>query len=288
MERFDKGFVIRHHTVYEYDKPIFFEPHILRFQIRKNPYIRSREYTINVQPVPVVSREMIDAEDNHVLSVSFENEYNRMEIISEVEVVIADFNPFDFIIFPSEYLKLGFQYDKVSKAILAASLTAIPLSRTLEKLNRALLRECGKDTTQYLILLTSAIHDQFKKTHRHDGPPLMPEVLEKAKEGSCRDLAFLQMALGRNSGLACRFVSGYVLDDAIEEDFELHAWVEVFLPGAGWVAFDPSTGLAVDSRYVPVACSAFPENTMPVTGNFRGNASSRLSTKITVNKLGAV
>ena len=228
---------------------------------------------------------MIDPEDNHVLSVSFEDTHYRMEINSTSEVLIAEFNPFGFVIFPDQYLKIGFNYNETDRAVLYASLTEIPVSGTLARLNKAMLEKSGYDTLQYLILLTHTIHEQYKKIHRHDGPPLTPPVLEKAKEGSCRDLAYLQMALGRNSGLACRFVSGYVLDEAIEKDFELHAWVEVFLPGAGWIGFDPSTGLAVDSRYVPVACSAFPENTLPVGGNFRGNASSKLTTKITVNKL---
>ena len=248
MKHFDKGFIITHHTFYEYDAPIFFEPHLLRFAVRKNPHIRSKAHAIKIQPNPAVSTEMIDAEDNHVLSVSF-------------------------------------QYDEAHEAVLYAALREIQVSSALAALNKSLLKECHYDTIQYLILLTNTIHEQYQKIHRHDGPPLMPEVLEKAKKGSCRDLAYLQMALGRNSGLACRFVSGYVLDETIEKDFELHAWVEVFLPGAGWIGFDPSTGLAVDSRYVPVACSAFPQNTLPVSGNFRGSASSKLSTKITVEKL---
>ena len=285
MKHFDKGFIITHHTFYEYDAPIFFEPHLLRFAVRKNPHIRSKAHAIKIQPNPAVSTEMIDAEDNHVLSVSFENKYNRMEIISTSELLIADFNPFGFIIFPDQYLKVGFQYDEAHEAVLYAALREIQVSSALAALNKSLLKECHYDTIQYLILLTNTIHEQYQKIHRHDGPPLMPEVLEKAKKGSCRDLAYLQMALGRNSGLACRFVSGYVLDETIEKDFELHAWVEVFLPGAGWIGFDPSTGLAVDSRYVPVACSAFPQNTLPVSGNFRGSASSKLSTKITVEKL---
>ena len=228
---------------------------------------------------------MIDGEDNHVLSVSFADKHNRMEIISTSEVLIADFNPFGFVIFPDQYLKIGFKYNEADNAILSASLIGIPITRTLTEFNKALLEECGQDTLQYLILLTNAIHELYEKIHRHDGPPLMPEATEKVKKGSCRDLAYLQMALGRHSGLAGRFVSGYVLDEAIEKDFELHAWVEVFLPGAGWIGFDPSTGLAVDSRYVPAACSAFPENTLPVSGNFRGNASSKLTAKITVDKL---
>ena len=288
MKHFDRGFAITHHTLYEYSKPIFFEPHLLRFEIRKNRHIQSKFHAIDIQPAPAVSTAMIDAEDNHVLSVSFENKHSEMEIISSTEVLITDFNPFNFVIFPGKYLKIGFAYTQVEKAVLHAALAVIPVSHSLAEFNLTLLEECGYDTLQYLTLLTAAIHGEYKKVNRHDGPPLMPVASERAKQGSCRDLAYLQMALGRYTGLACRFVSGYVLDEAIEEDFELHAWMEVFLPGAGWVGFDPSTGLAVDGRYVPVACSAFPENTLPVSGNFRGNASSRLSTKITVDKLQTV
>ena len=285
MKRFDKRFAITHHTLYQYEEPVFLEPHLLRFEVRKNPYIRSRSHVITVKPSHMVSKEMIDAEDNHILSVSFEGLHNRLEVKSKSELLVADFNPFGFIIFPEKYLKIGFQFDEANRKVLHAALSEIPLTETLKALNDSVLHESGYDTLQYLILLTNAIHSQYQKIHRHDGPPLMPEALEKAKEGSCRDLAYMQMALGRSCGLACRFVSGYVLDETIEKDFELHAWVEFFLPGGGWIGFDPSTGLAVDSRYVPVACSAFPENTLPVSGSFRGSATSKLDTKITVEKL---
>ena len=95
------------------------------------------------------------------------------------------------------------------------------------------------------------------------------ETLEK-KSGSCRDFAALFIDACRCLGLAARFVSGYMYHSEIEGRMSMHAWAEVYLPGAGWIGFDPSWGILAASQYVPVAVSQHPENSTPISGVYIG------------------
>ena len=95
----------------------------------------------------------------------------------------------------------------------------------------------------------------------------------------------MEIHLLRNMGIASRFVSGYFYLPLEKEGFDLHAWVEVFIPGAGWIGFDPSHGMVAGASHIPVASSAHYDNTMAVTGAVRGSASSELETKLWIEAL---
>jgi transglutaminase-like putative cysteine protease len=140
------------------------------------------------------------------------------------------------------------------------------------------------NTIDFLMRVTEILHTDFEKTVRHDGSPHKPDLTLKHKRGSCRDLAVLEMEMLRKSGFATRFVSGYKFNEGNHEDPELHAWVEVFIPGPGWIGLDPSTGLMVGNDHIPVASSFLPVNTLPVSGTFRGKAGSDMKTKILIEK----
>ena len=117
------------------------------------------------------------------------------------------------------------------------------------------------------------------------GEPFHPDKTFELKSGSCRDLSWMEIHLLRNMGIASRFVSGYFYLPLEKEGFDLHAWVEVFIPGAGWIGFDPSHGMVAGASHIPVASSAHYDNTMAVTGAVRGSASSELETKLWIEAL---
>jgi transglutaminase-like putative cysteine protease len=101
--------------------------------------------------------------------------------------------------------------------------------------------------------------------------------------GSCRDFTVLYMALCRSLGLACRFVSGYHIAES-QAEAELHAWAEVYLPGAGWRGFDPTYGVAVQENHIALSASPYPEFCLPISGHYKGLANSKLETKIQINQ----
>ena len=117
---------------------------------------------------------------------------------------------------------------------------------------------------------------------RSTGQPHEPVTTFNLKKGSCRDLAWFEIQLLRHVGIASRFVSGYYYIPMEKPKFELHAWLEVYIPGAGWIGFDPSHGIVTGNNHIPIASSSDFENTMPVTGSIRGDAGSELKTHIDI------
>jgi transglutaminase-like putative cysteine protease len=140
-------------------------------------------------------------------------------------------------------------------------------------------------TINYITALTNQICQDFTLETRLEGEPLESGITFDLKKGSCRDLSWMQIQLLRHMGIAARFVSGYFFVESEHPKPELHAWVEVYLPGAGWVGFDPSNGMIAGSSHVPICSSSRYENTMPVTGSFRGDATSVLITSLSMVRM---
>ena len=139
---------------------------------------------------------------------------------------------------------------------------------------------------EYLIGLNRLIKDSFKVVFRELGDPLTPSETIKSGEGACRDLAVLFIEACRSVGVAARFASGYLAASDVPEDHSLHAWAEVYLPGAGWRGFDPTLGLLVADAHVSLAVSSLYVGAAPLTGSFRGTgADSRMETFIEVERL---
>jgi transglutaminase-like putative cysteine protease len=134
--------------------------------------------------------------------------------------------------------------------------------------------------------MVTYIFNRFRREERKHGHPWNPEKTLQKGKGACRDFAWLYVVSCRSLGLAARFVSGYHLPFNPREKPELHAWADVFLPGAGWIGFDPSLGLAVSSRHVSLAASYDPLLTLPTSGKFWGKDSkSNLKVAISIRHL---
>jgi transglutaminase-like putative cysteine protease len=142
--------------------------------------------------------------------------------------------------------------------------------------------DARQDTVTFVARLAERIHSDFPTFVREQGDPWEPERTLNEQRGSCRDLSVLLLDACRSQGLPARFVSGYSWNDDANQDQHLHAWCEVYFPGAGWRGFDPATGLAVSDRHISVAAGRNPAAAAPTSGCFRGDASSRLETQVIV------
>ncbi len=276
---------IIHETEYFFNSEVFFEPHLFRFKPKHSPHITTEHFNILVTPVPAGISEHVDAENNPVHLCWFENEHKKMVIESELVISSYDFNPFNFIIHPLEFMQYPFDYDQKLKVILNPSLMAEALSSEIIEYGKKILLESQSGTVEFLMNLTRQIHSDFSLEIREQGKPMKADKTFSIKTGSCRDLAWMQIMLLRNFGYAARFVSGYYFLNIEEADYELHAWVEVYLPGAGWIGFDPSHGMMTGSSHIPIASGSLPENTMPVSGTIRGDAKSTLKTNLKIEIL---
>ena len=145
----------------------------------------------------------------------------------------------------------------------------------------------NQNTTAFLIQLADRIHHDFQHVGRFEGEPMAPEETLAGRNGACRDTAMLFVAACRSQGLAARFVSGYSIHHPPEvSEHELHAWAEVYLPGAGWRGYDPSLGLAVADGHLVLATAPDHRLAAPVTGTYRGTGvSSTMTYALTVKAL---
>lgn len=278
-------FKITHNTDYLFSSEVFLEPHYLRFRPRETPYLEIVDFSITMLSQPIGHRIIQDEESNVLDFCWFEGLTKKLTIKAESIVETKTYNPFDFILHPQNYNQLPFQYGEQQNKLLFATLEKQPISEALIKYGEEIKKKTRFNTIQYLTQLTKQLHEDFTLEYREEGSPLLPDETFRLKRGSCRDLSWMLINLLRQEGLAARFTSGYFYFDMEEPAYELHAWVDVFLPGTGWLGLDPSHGIFTGNTHFPIASSAYFENTMPVSGGIRGSATSKLTTQLSIEKI---
>ncbi|MFC0878580.1 transglutaminase domain-containing protein [Saccharicrinis sp. FJH2] len=276
---------ISHITEYFFSTDVFFEPHVLRFKPKATPYCCAREHHITVDPEPAGLSRFLDSENNDIQLCWFNDVHSKLYIKSESLLTISPYNPFQFLIYPLEYNVLPFQYTPTDSESLEIYLRYQDVPDDLANFGKQILKASNNETIPFLTNITKAIHDDFLIETRLEGAPYTPAKSFNLKRGSCRDLAWMQINLLRFLGIASRFVSGYYFLDDGAVAFELHAWLEVYLPGAGWIGLDPTHGIVTGNHHIPVASSRIQENTMPVSGTIRGSATSKMETNLYIQKL---
>jgi transglutaminase-like putative cysteine protease len=154
------------------------------------------------------------------------------------------------------------------------------------QLAQELWHSCGGGVLSFLSALNRRIYRTCQHMIRETGAALPPGITWRQQAGSCRDLTVLFVEACRAVGLAARFVSGYQEGDLTRNDRHLHAWAEVYLPGAGWRGYDPTQDLAVGDRHVALVACAQPKYASPISGSFRGSgASSQMEYELLIDKL---
>jgi transglutaminase-like putative cysteine protease len=270
-----------HQTVYTFSNPVFLEPHMLKFKPRNCSRQRLLTFEMNIHPEPAGRYEFLDENDNQSELVWFNEKHTGLTIETHAKLRHYDVDSFGFLIYPFENNQMPVQY--ISSDNLNIYLQIIDNQPNVIKYSKYLMKLFGQNTIDFLLSVTHKLHEEIEKTVRHTGPPHPPDRTLQDKKGSCRDLAVLEMEILRNSGFATRFVSGYKFNNE-DENHELHAWVEVYIPGPGWTGFDPSTGLMAGNNYIPVSSSFLPADTMPVSGSYRGTANSSMKSTIKIEK----
>jgi len=276
---------IVHETEYAYQSEVFLEPHYFRLKPKKTPYMKMLNFSIAVSPEPFGISEQTDAENNTLHFSWYEGMHSKLAIKTVSKIEIKAYNLFDFLLFPANYNQVPFSYSEDIEKILKATLELGIISENLKRYGEQILQHADGNTLTFLSEFTNKIHQDFVLKIREQGAPYQPDETFRLKTGSCRDLAWMQIQVLRHLGIAARFVSGYFYVDVEEPHYELHAWTEVFLPGAGWIGFDPSNGIRTTNMYFPLCASSSYQNTMPVSGSVRGDASSVLTTSLKIKVL---
>lgn len=275
-----KSYRVEHTTTYTYSREVFFEPFTLRLKPKCNSFQKLHEYGLSIIPEPQGINETLDLEDNNIITAWFEGTHKKLVIISNCIVEPLNINPFSFLITDDSFYTLPVNN---SDKIYSPFLTRYTHSKEISDLIEPIINNSNNQTVEFLFNLNNYIYQDFEKIIRVTGNPWKPVKTLKENKGSCRDLAVLFIECCRSVGLPSRFTSGYNEIDIDTETRQLHAWAEVFIPGAGWKGYDPTLGLAVGDKNISLSSSSLPQNTYPISGNFRGTgASSELQYKIEI------
>src|SRR4051794_8921859 len=267
---------LNHVTHYKYDRPVNLGPHGVR--LRPAPHCRSKviSYSLRVEPTQHFTNWQQDPFANFQARLVFPEPTTEFKVTVDLVVEMAVYNPFDFFLEPSAE-KFPFEYEPEVAEELVPYLACEPLTPLvkayLEKIDRT-----PTATMDFLVALNQQVQGDVKYLIRMEPGVQTPEQTLQLASGSCRDSGWLLVQLLRRLGLAARFVSGYLIQlksdvkaldgpSGTEVDFtDLHAWCEVYLPGAGWIGLDPTSGLLAGEGHVPLACTPQPSGAAPIEG----------------------
>jgi transglutaminase-like putative cysteine protease len=257
---------LTHKTRYSYDRLVQVGPQVVR--LRPAPHCRTPilSYSLKVTPRRHFLNWQQDPQSNYLARYIF-TEPTR-ELVIEVDLVadMATINPFDFFLEP-EAERYPFAYAPALARELRLYLEIEPsgplLSRFMAELDRA-----RTPTIEFLVALNRTVRARVSYVARMEPGIQSCEETLRLGSGSCRDSAWLLVQIARQCGLAARFVSGYQIQLAPDQDFcDLHAWADIYLPGAGWVGLDPTSGLLAGEGHIPLVCTADPSSAAPVSGS---------------------
>ena len=274
---------ISHKLSYTYSEAVSLGPHSFYLYPKIYPHQQVFSYSLVVEPTPSMLVHNIDVEGNHQQIAYFRDLTNFLTVSVEMNVLSNDFNVFGFVLYPFETERIPFQYPETLKKHLQPYLVREGVTTYVEQYARQTCAVVQWKTIPFLTTLCQNIYLNFVYERRDVGAPMPPEHTLIGRKGSCRDFAQLFVACCRSVGIATRFVSGYLYGNALQEH-ELHAWAEVYLPGAGWRGFDPTEGKAIMNNHIYLASSSDPQLITPVLGTFRGKARSMLTTEVTVGE----
>lgn len=267
---------LKHVTQYRYDRLVGLSAQVLR--LRPAPHSRTPilSYSLKVEPENHFINWQQDPFANYLARLNFPDKTREFKITVDLVAEMAVYNPFDFFLEPGaeEY---PFDYDDgLARELAPYRVRDEATPRFLDFLERVDVRR--QRTVDFLVGLNRQIHQEIKYLIRMEPGVQTPEVTLTRNAGSCRDSAWLLVQALRHLGLAARFVSGYLIQlkpdvkaldgpSGADSDFtDLHAWCEVYLPGAGWIGLDPTSGLLAGEGHIPLAATPEPGSAAPVTG----------------------
>jgi uncharacterized protein (DUF2126 family)/transglutaminase-like putative cysteine protease len=269
---------LNHKTHYQYDRLVTLLPHVIR--LRPAPHCRTPilSYSLRVEPSPHFLNWQQDPYSNYLARVVFQKPARAVSVEVDLVAEMTAINPFDFFVEPYAE-KYPFTYDAALGRELVPYLETAPAGPRLLALVEELRRR-DLPMNDYLVEINRRLQKEIRYVIRMEPGVQSCEETLTLRSGSCRDSAWLLVQVLRRLGLAARFASGYLIQLTADEksldgpsgpehDFtDLHAWGEVYLPGAGWIGLDPTSGLLAGEGHIPLACAADPTGAAPVTGSY--------------------
>ena len=284
---------LHHKTHYKYDRLVNLGPQVVR--LRPAPHSRTRilSYSLKIKPERHFINWQQDPQSNYAARLVFDQPTREFCVEVDLVAEMSVLNPFDFFLEPDAQ-KYPFNYDPALDHELAPFQRKCHLTanfiRYVGDIRRELQAEAKKRaksdkpedqklaTNDFIVFVNQRLWKDIRYTIRMEPGVQTPEETLSLMSGSCRDSAWLLVQIFRHLGVAARFVSGYLIQlkpdvksldgpSGAEKDFtDLHAWTEIYLPGAGWVGLDPTSGLLAGEGHIPLACTPDPSSAAPISG----------------------
>jgi uncharacterized protein (DUF2126 family)/transglutaminase-like putative cysteine protease len=268
---------LTHRTSYSYDRPISLGPQIVR--LRPAPHSRTRilSYSLSLAPQQHFLNWQQDAFGNFLARILVPEKTEIFSITVDLVADVSVINPFDFFLEETAQ-EWPFAYSELERAELMPYLVKAPTDPLLDAYMREIDRKPGQNTIDFIVELNQKLEKDIDYVIRMEpGVQSLSETLT-SRVGSCRDTSWLLVNILRELGLAARFVSGYLIQlkpdvksldgpSGTDKDFtDLHAWAEVYLPGAGWIGLDPTSGLLAGEGHIPLAAAPHYASAAPLSG----------------------
>lgn len=266
---------ILHRTRYAYDHAVLLSPHWIRLRPAAHSRTPVENFQLAVSPQPQALHWQQDPFNNHIARAMFLGATELLEISVSAVLDLNPINPFDFFLEPYAE-SFPFRYaPELAADLISYTEREAGGPRFAAFLNNIDLQT--RNSIEFLIELNRQLRQAVGYTLRWEAGIQSLETTLELASGSCRDSSWLLVQVLRHVGLAARFVSGYLVQlkpdaadpalAAMEDRLDLHAWVEVYLPGAGWIGLDPTSGLLASEGHIPLACTPHPRSAAPIVGS---------------------
>jgi transglutaminase-like putative cysteine protease len=276
---------VHHSTVYRYSEPVGLGEHRMMFRPRESHDLRLIRTRLAITPQPANLRWLHDPFDNSVAIAAFEGTTRELSFESTVTLEHFESTVPEYPL--EDYAKTyPFRYSDEDFPNLARGLAPhFPSWETSNWALQFLDPDTSTGTMKILRSMTRGIRDQFVYTRRVEKGVQTPDETLWRRRGSCRDFAVLMMEAARSLGFAARFVSGYIFvpnDSGGNGGGNTHAWIQVYLPGAGWIDFDPTNSIVGNRNLIRVGVAWSPDQVMPLCGTYKGSQEACTSMEVTV------
>lgn len=279
---------IHYQASYLYETTASFSPHRVRLFPRPDAQVQLERVRFRTHQSANVHYRR-DLFDNLVGTCFFPEALDRLDFALDIDLCLGERNPFDFLL-DAHALDLPFEYRTEERAVLSPYLV---LQAQLDELPDELKSpDSRQPTIEALVARNSWIHENITYERREEGDAFPPRETLARKKGSCRDSAVLFAEVLRRCGVAARLASGYLWEDDSPDSpryaaNSLHAWVEAYLPGAGWTGFDPTNGVLCDHHFLAAAVGLNAADIAPVSGHYYGKktVASKLDTALEIARV---
>ncbi|PZU82670.1 MAG: IMP dehydrogenase [Shinella sp.] len=287
---------IYHLTHYQYDNPVRLGPQIIRLKPAAHSRTKVLSHSLKVTPANHFVNLQQDPYGNYLARFVFPDPVTEFKIEVDLVADMTVYNPFDFFT-EEEAVKWPFQYPEDIREDLAIYMKPEPDCPALDAYMETVDKTPDQGTIDMVVGLNARLQQQIGYVIRMEPGVQQPDETLTLARGSCRDTSWLLVQILRRLGLAARFVSGYLIQltpdlkaldgpSGTEVDFtDLHAWAEVYIPGAGWIGLDPTSGLLTGESHIPLAATPHYKNAAPISGGYIGQAKTEFAFDMQVKRV---